>query len=442
MDLASRASAFTLGRMCRMGLRARMGAVATMALSATLALVLALPAPPASAGEWDAVRSWETARIVRIVDADTVIVRDEVTNERSRIRFLGINAPEKPTATHPGQCGWWQAMDDLADMAPVGTRVRLASLDRTSKGRAQRPQRTVLAWNPSTQEYDLDLAWAMAERGWAIWFTVAREAAMSAKYRAVIEGARARQVGLWDPATCGDLEQPGASVDLRISRAPGSTNPADEWVSVRNTGDTPLDLTGWVLRDSGNQGWFTFPGGSVLEPGDYRVVSTGAGVSGSRTGRDLYAGAKAPLYQEPGSGPFLVGDGVYLLDRAGAYRFWREYPCTGTCADDPLADIAIDSYSLGRKKGVARAQTQFIRLANWGAQTRCLDGARIETGSSVYRFAPGVCLAPGTTWTLLGGSGVDTASVVHWNRTVPALWASGTLALIDDRGRTVSSRSW
>jgi micrococcal nuclease len=419
----------------------RLGRLAAIAVTGA-GLVLSLVVPPASAGEWDAVQSWETARITRIVDGDTLIVRDEVTRQLSRIRFLGINAPEKPTPAHPGQCGWWQASDALAEIAPVGTRVRLASLDRSSKGRMKRPQRTVLAWNPATQDFDLDLAWAMAERGWAIWFTVAREAAMSAKYRAVIEGARDRRVGLWNPTTCGSLEQPEARLDLRISRAPGSLVPADEWVTVRNTGDTAVDLSGWVLRDSGNQGWFTFPGGSVLAPGDFRTVSSGTGVAGSRTGRDLYVGAKEPLYQDPGTGPYLVGDGAYLLDRAGAYRFWREYPCVGRCATDPLADVTIDSYSLGKKKGVNRAQTQYVRLANWGNQTRCLDGARIETGTSVYRFASGVCLPPGGTWTLLGGPGVDTPTTAYWNRTVPALWASGTLALIDDLGRTAATRTW
>lgn len=411
-------------------------------LIAVMAAALALSTAPAAAGEWDAVRSWETARITRIVDADTIIVKDVVTGAKSRIRFLGVNAPEKPTPKHPGQCGWWQAMDALSALAPVGTEVRLASLDQTSKGRAKRPQRTVLAWNPATKEYDLDLAWALAEQGWVIWFTVAREAAMSAKYRDVVEGAQARQVGLWNPALCGDLEQPDARLDLRIGRDIGSTSPANEWVSVRNVGAGTVDLSGWLLRDSGNTGWFTFPGGSVLAPGDYRVVYTGSGRPGSRTGRDLYAGVSQPIYQSPGSGPFLVGDGAYLLDKAGAYRFWREYPCTGTCDSDPLADVTIESFSLGQKKGVTRAQTQYVRLANWGSQTRCLDGARLETGSSVYRFAPGVCLPPGSTWTLSGARGTDTPTVGYWNRTVSALWANGTMSLIDDLGRTVATRIW
>lgn len=402
----------------------------------------ALIAPTATAGEWDAIHAWETAKVSRIVDGDTMIVVDEVTGAESRVRFIGLNAPEKETKSKPGQCGWWQATDDLAELAPVGSRVRLASLDASSKGRSDRPQRVVLAWNKLTDEFDIDLSWAMAERGWGVWFTVPHEAAMSAKYRDVIARAQQRQVGIWDPTLCGEREQPDAQLDIRIGRVAAGSTDQEEWVTVRNMGQSTVDLSGWTLRDSGITGWFTFPGGSVLAPGDYRTVFTGKGTAGSRDGHDLYVGAKVKLYQNPGTGPYLVGDGAYLLDKAGAYRFWREYPCTGACTTDPLAGVTVDSVFLGRKKGRTRAQTQMVRVANWGQSTVCMDGARIESGTSTYRFKPGVCIAPGTMWSLLGGSGADTATTGHWNKTVPALWASGTLTLRDDLNRVVATRTW
>ena len=403
----------------------------------------------AVAGEWDQIRSWETATVDLSVDGDTLIVVDEVTGASSRVRFIGINSPEKATKSHAGQCGWSQAVDDLTSIAPVGTRVRLASLDQSSKGRSARPQRTVLAWNPLSNDFDIDLSWAMAERGWGVWFTVPHEAAMSAKYRDVIARAQARQVGIWNPSLCGEREQPDARLDIRIGRA-GSAK--EEWVTVRNVGQSPVDLSGWTLRDSGVSGWFVFPGGSVLQPGDYRTVYTGSGTPGSKTGHDLYIGYKGVLYQDTGTGPFLVGDGAYLLDTAGAYRVWREYPCEGPClqdstdgstmASDPLAGIAIDTVFLGRKKGRTRAQTQLVRLVNVGQTTTCMDGARLESGTSVYRFPPGVCIAPGATWSLRGGSGQDTPALGHWNKTVPALWSTGTVTLRDDLGRVTGTKSW
>ena len=57
---------------------------------------------------------------------------------------------------------------------------------------------------------------------------------------------------MWDPHLCGAIEQPDASLSLRISR--GNGNVADETVTVRNTGGSTVDLTGWMLRDAGNAG--------------------------------------------------------------------------------------------------------------------------------------------------------------------------------------------
>ena len=437
-----------MGRAPRRGVR---WLVAFGAASFALALAPgALSPTPAAAGDWDGITMWETATVDRIVDGDTMMVIDDATGEKRRIRFIGINAPEKEVADrivgagHAGQCGWKQAYDELSALAPAGSKVRLASSNQSSKGLKSRPQRVVFALNPLTNEYDIDLSWAMAERGWGIWFTVAHEAAMSAKYRAVVDRARERGVGIWDPTLCGEREQPDAMIDMRIGLASVSGTVDDEWVSLRNTGTTTVDLSGWWLRNSDNTGWFTLPGGTVLTPGDYRVVHSGKGTSGKPDGHDVYAGARRKIYQDPvkGGGQLLVGDGAYLLDKAGAYRFWREYPCAGDCAQDPLPDIAIDRVFLGRNRGKARAATQTVTIANWGPVTTCMDGARIESGSSVYRFKPGVCIAPGGTWTLVGGTGTDTPTTGHWNKTVPALWLTGSAILRNDLGTIASTKSW
>lgn len=409
-------------------------------MASGVAGALALTAAPAQAGPWDGVQHWETAVVARIVDGDTLIVTDEVTRQDSRIRLLGINAPEVDTKRHGGQCGGWQARDALETLAPVGTRVRLASADRSSTGRG-RPQRVVLARNPLSGEFDQDLAWGMAERGWGAWFTVQREAAMSSLYREAIEGAQVRGIGMWDPRLCGDLEQPDASVDLRIHRAPVGGALNDEWVSVRNTGIAPLDLTGWMLRDSGLKGWYTFPAGSVLAPGDYRVVHTGTGQPGTPNGQDVYAGAKARLYPDPGSGPVLIGDGAYLLDRHGNYRSWREYPCTASCGPDPVVGaLVVDAISIGRRPD--RAQTQWIRLANRGPLGLCLDGYRLETGGRTYRFDAGTCIPVGGTWTLNIGLGRPTSTVAYWGLTTHALWASGTVTITSDLEQQVAAGNW
>ena len=241
-------------------MRRLLAATMTLALTATVAPPV-LADEAASLGQpannpWSNVRAWETAIVERVVDGDTVIVNDEVTGAQSRVRLLGINAPEKPTKKKPGNCGGEQASQWLTALLPVGTRVRLLSSDRASTGKKKRPQRVVLAYNDATGDFDQDVAWGMAERGWGLWFTVPSEASMSSLYRAAIEGAQANRRGMWDPQLCGAIEQPDASLSLRISR--GNGNVADETVTVRNTGGTTVDLTGWMLRDAGNAGWYTF----------------------------------------------------------------------------------------------------------------------------------------------------------------------------------------
>jgi len=401
-----------------------------------------LTAPPSHAGPWDKVTAWETARVMRVVDGDTLIVRDAATNKRSRIRILGINAPEKDTKLHSGWCGGWQAMDALAEMLPADTMVRLLSVNQSSKGKG-RPQRVVLAENPATGDYDLDVGWAMAERGWGHWFTKRSEASMSSLYRAVIEKAQQRRVGVWNPNLCGELEQPEASIDLRIARASDSRRLNDEWVEIRNTGGTPVDLSGWTLRDAGNQAWFTMPGGSVLTPGDYRVVHTGSGVDSTPTGQDIYRGHSSLLYPEPGREPNLVGDGAYLLDRFGNYRFWREYPCTERCdADVATNAIVIQQASLGKGKGRKRSGSQYVRLLNQGAATVCLDGYQLQTQAIDYTIAAGTCLAPGQTWMLHGGKGSSSVNAIYLGRKKPMMYLSDALTIMSDRDQVVAKRQW
>ena len=415
----------------------------TVILGGLLGLIASLLTASAShASPWDGVSVWETARVERVVDGDTIIVRDTVTDARSRIRVLGINSPEKDTKLHTGWCGGWQAMDALTEMLPKGTLVRLLSVDQSSKGKG-RPQRVVLAKNPFTDEYDLDIAWAMAEQGWGHWFTKPSEASMSSLYRAVIEKAQRNRVGVWDPSLCGDLEQPEASIELRIARAANSKLLNDEWVEIRNNGAVPVDLSGWTLRDAGNQAWYTLPGGSVLVPGDYRVVHTGSGTDTSPTGHDVYRGHKKLLYPEPGREPNLVGDGAYLLDRFGNYRFWREYPCTERCdADAATNSIVIQEAALGRGKGRKRSSTQYVRLLNQGPAAVCLDGYQIRTGALEYTIAPGTCLAPGQTWTLHGGKVLPNSDTVSLNRKKPMMYLTDTVQLLSDREQLIAARSW
>lgn len=424
------------------------------AIAGTLAV--AMVPSPATATEtswWTGVQAWESGSVQRIVDGDTLIVRNDSTGKNQRIRLLGINAPEVPTPSHAGQCGGLEAKSILEQTLPIGTRVRMLSSNPNSRGKKARPQRVVLAYNPANDQYDQDIAWGMAERGYAVWFTVAQEAAMSSLYRQVIAQAQKDRRGIWNPNGCGELDQPNAQLGVRIHRTTSGAPVNDEWVLVRNEGTEPVDISGWTLRDSGNQGAYIFPGGSYLAPGDYRVVHTGKGVATVPNPRDVYAGNGYRLYPESDKTNVLLGDGAYLLDRNGNYRFWREYPCIEDCLDDPLGgSVVIEDYSLGEKRGRARAQTQWMTLRNRAIVPICLDGYRIETGARTYSFEPGTCLEPGQRWTLRVGRPTSKKEarlaaqspdpIVYWGLTQPAFWENGTIEVLTDQDRRLAWRGW
>jgi micrococcal nuclease len=402
---------------------------------------------------WTGVQAWDSGTVQRIVDGDTLIVRNDATGSDQRIRLLGINAPEIPTKKHPGQCGGLEAKAILDQTLPLGTRVRMLSSDPNARGKKARPQRVVLAYNPANDQYDQDIAWGMAERGYGVWFTIDREAAMSSLYREVIEQAQRERRGIWNPEGCGGLDQPNAQLGIRIHRTPSGAPVNDEWVLVRNEGAEPVDISGWTLRDSGNQGAYVFPGGSYLSPGDYRVVHTGKGQATKPNPRDVYAGNGYRLYPAADKTNALLGDGAYLLDRGGNYRFWREYPCVEDCLDDPLGgSIVVEDYSLGEKRGKARAQTQWFTLRNRAIVPICLDGYRIETGGQTYSFEPGTCLQPGQKWTMRVGKPTSKRAariaarsaepIVFWGLSKPVLWENGQIEILTDQDRRLAWNAW
>jgi hypothetical protein len=106
----------------------------------------------------------------------------------------------------------------------------------------------------------------------------------------------------------------------------GTVSAIDEYVEFRNTGTTPLDISGLQLWDSGSGNWFTFPAGSVLGPGGFAIVVTG-----------VQSGGALPTVA-PGSLAFNAarttavmnnaGDNLYVVDPdndtyiAAAYGNW------------------------------------------------------------------------------------------------------------------------
>ena len=397
------------------------------AIAVVTALLVAVLAIPARATDITTIPVQETGVVDWVQDGDTFRFLADGAATKVSVRMLGMNAPEvagfKNSHFPFDFCGGLAAEARLKELLPIGTRVQLRSLHAESQNRG-RILRSVFAYDDATGQYDIDVVAQMLREGWGMWFTLEGEASLSADYRGIVDSAQAARVGIWNPTLCGPVEQPDANVTLTVvwdAPSNDATNLNGEYVIVRNTGAVPVDLTGWLLRDSSLEAWYTFPAGSVLSPDDYRVVHVGSGQNGVPA-HDLYMGAAAPIFANVRYSPY-IGDGAYLLDRSTAIRAWTEYPCSNDCTDPLQGKVRITAVQprAGSGSGVQRANGEYIVLRNVSKVPVRMDGAFLRRTVSTYTLLPNTVIKPGRTLTVRMGRGTPTATTQYWGLGGPLL---------------------
>jgi endonuclease YncB( thermonuclease family) len=136
------------------------------------------------------------ARVVRVVDGDTIVARAGATHVT--VRLLGIDTPE--THGGPVECGGRAASRHLVRIAPRGTRVRLVTDPRSGDTRDRYGR--LLAYADSTsgdlgeRQLRAGLAYVYRYRG--------RRFSRLERYRRAQDDARARDGGVWS-ACAGDF---------------------------------------------------------------------------------------------------------------------------------------------------------------------------------------------------------------------------------------------
>jgi micrococcal nuclease len=429
----------------------RIGIVATTMASAVVGLI-AMPtgAVTSAQGQYLEIPVQETGRVLVVADGDTFRFIPDGQTDYLTVRLLGVNTPEVRgfynIHREKDMCGGVEATDVLKSVLPPGTRVQLRSLDPSSES-VGRLQRYAFAWNPVTEQYDIDVQAVLAQSGLAMWFTVKNEPALSYQYRVMIAQAQLEGKGIWNPLYCGPVEQADAAVSVIANwDAPGNDNENinGEFVIVRNIGDKDVNLSGWLLRDSSLTAWFNLPEGTLLSPRDYRIVHAGVGQNGFPNPRDLYMGSVTALFPNPEPGKFL-GDGAYLLDHNTAMRSYYEYPCVLDCSD-PLQGVvrisAVNAVSTANTLA-KRANEEYIKLKNTGATAVLLDGYYLRRGLSTYPFLTDTVIAPGKTLTIRIGKGTPTQTTQYWGQSSTLLNDSkDRVALLSNTNVTISAKAW
>lgn len=358
----------------------------------------------------------QSARVLGIIDGDTIITRVRGDTRKSRIvRTAGIQTMED------GECGFRQA-SDLMERLVADRRVVLKSLERISRVNPNSGYRRLLRNVFLTDGVDVQAE--MLKAGLALPYSLSREVLNEATYSEVAQSAATSRRGLFSGTLCGAGPSPGAPLSLMINyNGSGSeaTTPGNRFVRIRNTGDLPVPIGGWRLRAAAHDSYL-FPATAVIPAQGEVVVRLGTGVD--TTTEFHWPGAKV-RFPIPGKSKYQGGGG-YLFDPDGDIRAWSIYPCRVAC-DYPGAGtgnwvIEVVWNPPGRPDDPL---DETVAFTNRSGSRIDLSHVVAEIQDLVHELPAGTYVDPGETLMLRMGVGVDDRLTHHLMLTEPVLTRPG-----------------
>ena len=232
-----------------------------------------------------------TSNVTAVIDGDTLQLEDG-----SRVRLLGINAPEK------GQPKYNEAKALLSSMTANQT-IKVQS-DVEKKDRYGRFLGYVFVEDVFANKKILEEGLAVS------WFIEPNY-----RYKKELETAEAQAkaagIGLWN------LEAGSCLSVLELhydAEGNDNENLNDEYVAFGNVCNSPFALAGWKVKDSSNK-VYSFPSIS-LEAGSNLTLHTGKGLNNKT---DLFWGSSQGIWNN-------AGDVLYLQDPDGSLALEYPYP--------------------------------------------------------------------------------------------------------------------
>ena len=137
-----------------------------------------------------------TARVVRPVDGDTVVV--DIDGQEEPVRFIGIDTPESVAQDRPVECFGPEAKARTAELLPEGTLVRLER-DVEARDRYDRLLAYVIR-----DEDDVFVNRLLVEEGFAESIAYPPNTTRQSELDTAEAAARAERRGLW--GTCGGTD--------------------------------------------------------------------------------------------------------------------------------------------------------------------------------------------------------------------------------------------
>lgn len=257
------------------------------------------PAPPPAAwtlpNQPQRPEGLPTARVVKVVDGDTVDVA--LGNRTERIRLIGIDTPELFDSRRPVQCFGKEAAAKARELLDGKTVWLEPDPSQSIRDRYDRLLHYI--WLPDGRLFNL----VMVVEGYAHEYTYGLPYKYQREFRVAQRHARDQELGLWSPRTCAaDARQSAAATPaqpdaaapdwpaqaLSIIREPGTVRRGDTAavaargppgvqcsISVRyRTGpSTARGLAPKPIDSAGNVSW-SWVIGSTTTPGRWPVAIT------------------------------------------------------------------------------------------------------------------------------------------------------------------------
>jgi len=233
--------------------------------------------------------------VTSISDGDTLDVRAD-DGSVFEVRIIGTNSPES------SECFSDEATRVLAALAPTGSSIGMTR-DVSDIDQFDRLLRYLWVGAMSINEESV-------RRGAAISRSYPPDTAMTERFDSAQAAAREAELGLWSPTACGPRAEATLGIVEVVFDAPGNDNENlnEEWIAIRNQGATPVDLTGWGIKDESASHRYEFPESFTLFPAEAVTVRTGCGTD---FGTDLH-------WCNVGSAVWNnTGDTAFLLDPNG-----------------------------------------------------------------------------------------------------------------------------
>lgn len=392
----------------------------------------------------------ETGVITQIHDGDTISVLLNTSGEEVRVRLIGIQAMEIHPFTNntPNDFYADEAIARLTELlGGVGETVTLRAIDQNIEI-LDRTARHVFS---ETSGEEVNVSEVLLEEGFVLPFSHETENTYNEFYMALAQEAKAEDIGIWS----GDYDTPADSnnvnFDLLVNfDAEGDDvlNLSGEWIKITNTSGRDVDISGWVIRDSGLN-FFIFPDATTIDNGDAITIYGG---SGTNTNNIFYWGNTEPFLDNFGDGIYLhdylddsanPNDDIYPVGNIIASTL---FPSLDNATDPLEGKVTINANYDAEGDDNINLNGEWVIIENISSSTINLKDYQIHSeplGSDHYYFADTTLLQEGEVLTLYIGSGTDTSLEKYWGKDTGILANSSDRVWIDSlEGTLVAEDSW